>query len=435
MVAKKTQRNGNGTPNGRRARRRGNNGNGNGSSVITRPMVATARPRAIANASAITRPIDNRVHAHSGTDFIGVVRVKADVTTPSARILTTFPISPSAFPGTRMTQFSQLYEMYKFKNLRLRYVPAVPTTLACQLVLYVDLDPTDDPNGLLNADTLIRQATAQTGSIQWNFHAQQIMNMPMRSDQQFFFTGNTKQNARFSHQGRAYLIQVTDVVNFNGDGITSDLTCGSLYLDWSCQFNIPQLNPAALTTNLFTTDQVILTYTLPNGFTGPLSLDYTADNLGNILNPLTQYAVGLKMQRDGQATGSAGHYLYPYDTDVEPSAAESIATFFILPGASDYGVSSPSITITTDAHGAPEVLHSLFFTPNTLSVQHYVVLYIRPLYATNEPFALPPRVREVSRKMLANHEPNVLIENFPSGWPTTATEDVLMIPSSPEKSS
>jgi len=213
--------------------RRGGNQNGNA-------MVSQ-----ISYPSTNGRPVRNRSTNMSGSDFYSRVEVSPGLT-GAGRIVASFPISPSAFIGTRLAQLSNLYEFYRFNSLVLRWVPAVPTTLACQFVLYVDLDPRDDPTNILDEDALIRQAVAQTGSQQWNFHVPKRITMALRNDRQLFFTGVDGQNVRFSQQGKAYLIQVTNPVNFNGDNISSTIQAGSLFIDWNVAFAVPQINPSAV---------------------------------------------------------------------------------------------------------------------------------------------------------------------------------------------
>ena len=178
-----------------------------------------------------------------GTDFLGTITVQPNPTT-GQRILRVFPLSPSLFPGTRITQLSQLWERYRFVSFTIRYVPAVPTTLACQLICYVDTDPLDDPNSAIDADVLIRQAAAHAGAQQWNFNTPKSILMPFRSDDQLYYTGDTKLNERLNLMGKAYLIQVTDPLNFNGDALTDPVIAGSIYIDWSCKFQLAQINPA-----------------------------------------------------------------------------------------------------------------------------------------------------------------------------------------------
>lgn len=218
--------NGNGNGNGR------SNGNGNGrQGRVTQPI-------ALSNQYNNVRIMNNNTRIERGSDFVNIVTVRG-TPTRSERILVAQDISPSAFAGTRLTQLSQLYERYRFKSMNLRWVPAVPATLACQFLLYVDTDPLDDPEDAATVEILIRQATAQTGSQQWNFNLAKRIPMALRRDDQLYYTGDTKLNPRFSLMGRAYLIQVTNPVNFNGEPITTDFEAGSLYIDWVCEFQTP----------------------------------------------------------------------------------------------------------------------------------------------------------------------------------------------------
>jgi hypothetical protein len=296
MNANKNGKNGqNGQPknggatNGAPMRRRRNNKPKQTNGVLkTLGYVGGAMP--LSYAMANVRPIQNQKCRHSGSDFITPITIKADISLPSSRILAEFPITPSAFPGTRLTQFANLYEFYKFVSLRLRYVPAVPVTLACQLVLYVDLDPSDDATSITDSEFLIRQAVAQTGAQQWNFHTPKVIPMAMRADQQFYFTGNDRQNVRFTQQGKAYLIQVTEAVNVSGDPITRDIEAGSIYFDWVVDFNIPQLNPE--TSFLTATPSQSVSY-LAGDISEPWSPSWKPS--GNaILSPRTSYFVNLR---------------------------------------------------------------------------------------------------------------------------------------------
>ena len=245
MVKRKTngrangngKRNGNGKPVRRIGKRRGVQKPG--------PMGRGVMPTAIAYPGSNIRAMNNRIETFSGSDFITKVSVEA-ATTAAARILVTLPVSPSAFPGTRLTQLSQLWERYRFVRFALRYVPAVPVTLACQLTLYQDLDPTDDPTVITDVDQLVRQAVAQTGAQQWNFHVPKTIEMAKRCDDQFYYTGEDRLNERFTLQGKAYVIQITNPVNSEGAAVTGPLEAGSLFLDWTCQFNTPQINPEAV---------------------------------------------------------------------------------------------------------------------------------------------------------------------------------------------
>ena len=132
-------------------------------------------------------------------------------------------------------------------NCSLEYVPSVPNTIACQLVAYIDTDPNDDPSTITDTDTLVRQAVAQMGSRQWNFNQRMSIPLIVRKDDQLYYTGDDKQNRRFNLQGVLYIIQVTNLIDFNGVAVdTAPLIAGSLYVKWGCDFSMNQINPEFL---------------------------------------------------------------------------------------------------------------------------------------------------------------------------------------------
>ena len=241
----------NGRANGAQPKKKGNgnggngrNGGTNGSNGVLSSIVRRSTNIPAAFASENRRAMNNNMVTLSGSDFLTTVTV-GPITTVADRILLTMPVSPSAYPGTRITQLSELWERYRFRKFAFRFVPAVPVTLACQLALYVDLDPLDDPTTITDADTLVRQAVAQTGSQQWNFNLPKTIELAKRGDDQLYYTGEDKQNLRFSQQGTGYLIQVTEPVSSEGTPITTDLVAGSIFIDWAVTFQTPQINPEA----------------------------------------------------------------------------------------------------------------------------------------------------------------------------------------------
>lgn len=256
--------------NNRSGRKSNNNGrrkNGNGrvakrrfqTAGVTRKQVFQTNGNGLSNRGAIRRPNINQKFFERGSDFLGPLTVKAGANIASAadRILLANNISPSAYPGTRLTQLAPLWERYRFRRFKLRWVPAVPKTIACQLIVYQDTDPLDDPSTITNAESLVRQATAQTGSQQFNFINPMSIELAQRADDQLYYTGNDKQNERFSRQGNFYVVQVTDPLDLNGVALTGDIMAGSLYVDWECEFQIAQINPTAAAVLPFHTSQNI----------------------------------------------------------------------------------------------------------------------------------------------------------------------------------
>lgn len=201
-------------------------------------------PAIISNANY--RPINNRVYRESGSDYLGPVTVVPTFATAKDQIRASAKISPSQFAGTRMAQMAALWERYRFTRYRLRYVPSVPTTLAAQLLMYQDTDPDDDPSVIEDKAALIRQAAAQAGSQEWNMSSPKAVELASRADHALYYTGAVqKDNPRLSLQGAAYIIQVSEAVNSNGEAIKGELTAGSVYVDWEIEYQTPQIDPSA----------------------------------------------------------------------------------------------------------------------------------------------------------------------------------------------
>ena len=236
-----TKRNGNGNGNGGK-NGNGTNGKGNGGQLSVLARRTTNVPAAFASENR--RAMNNKIVSLSGSDFLSTVTTTLDQTV-SDRILFTFPVTPTGYPGTRITQLAQLWERYRFTKFCFRYVPAVPVTVACQFAFYVDLDPLDDPSTITSVDELYRQAVAQTGSQQWNFNMPKTIEMARRGDGQMYYTGEDKQNLRFSQQGTGYLIQLTDALNSDGGALTTTIQAGSIFIDWAVELQTPQINPEA----------------------------------------------------------------------------------------------------------------------------------------------------------------------------------------------
>lgn len=209
----------------------------------------------IKTSSGVGRAITGKTNRLSGSDFISNVSVSAldgvagkDLIEKSIRF--EIAISPAAIPGTRIAKLSELWERYKLLKFNIRYVPAVPTTLGCQLLAYSDTDPLDDPRSFASKDEVVRQAAAQVGARYFNFDENVVIPLAQRADNQYYYTGRVKENPRFSEQGKFYVIQNTSPVDMSGTPIGSgEIDCGALFVDWDIEFSTPQINPFGLFTS------------------------------------------------------------------------------------------------------------------------------------------------------------------------------------------
>lgn len=218
--------------------RMGSNGKAN-SSDVSGTTAGASQSRAYGGRNPAYFQQDKAVTLR-GSDYLGPLSAKG-TDDSSSRVLQQYLLSPHSFPGTRLETVSGLYEFYRFKKCQIRYVPAVPTTLSCQLAGYIDTDPTDTLDDIYNQTDLVRNVVANKGSREWNFYAPMALPMPMRKDDQLFFTGGGD-DLRLNTQGKVIIVQTGEILDFNGNLVKNNLKCGQLYLDWEVEFSKPQMS-------------------------------------------------------------------------------------------------------------------------------------------------------------------------------------------------
>jgi hypothetical protein len=122
----------------------------------------------------------------------------------------------------------------------------------------MDTDPNDDPTQVADTNAMIRMATSHAGSQQWNFNSPKTMEFCRRGDDQMYYTGFERENKRFTQMGTGYLLQVTDPLDYNGAALATAIDAGSLYIDWTCEFETPQIEPEAAQPRIIAFTPVIL---------------------------------------------------------------------------------------------------------------------------------------------------------------------------------
>jgi len=212
---------------------------------------AYTTPMSIMNTTNMGKKVDNKIYYESGDDFLGTIKVKGAFTTVDDQIVTSYELSPSLLTSTRLARMSELFESYKFTSLRIVFKPSVGSTSACQLVAYIDTDPTDDPSGAADRDQLVRTATAHTGNRIWNFTRENAVVMPTSGDGRWYYTGPTALNIRQNVQAKFWLLQSTEASNLLGEPVPEPLTAGSLQIYWTVAFKNAQISKSATLNRFF----------------------------------------------------------------------------------------------------------------------------------------------------------------------------------------
>jgi len=99
----------------------------------------------------------------SGTDFLGGVSLPANVT--DSAILNSWLINPIAMmPGSRLAQFGELWDKYKFLELEVIAESVQGTSASGTICMALDPDVLDDYS-ILNGDTLIQRMSASPSNV------------------------------------------------------------------------------------------------------------------------------------------------------------------------------------------------------------------------------------------------------------------------------
>jgi len=140
-------------------------------------------------------------------------------------------VAPQGYPGTRMSQYTSMYEQYRIIYWKMTYIPNVGTGTAGTFSLFVDPDPTDNqPNGIT-----MQQKSLTGGGVIFSCYEPASLEFTPNSGFTVMFTseGGTTFDLRLTRAGNWYVI--CDSVTTNGT------TYGNLILDWKIEFIKPLL--------------------------------------------------------------------------------------------------------------------------------------------------------------------------------------------------
>jgi hypothetical protein len=176
-------------------------------------------------------------------------------------------INPNSFVNTRIHQFAQLYQRYRFKRLAFIYEAISPTTQPGQLIAYGDYDPENvitesDPDNLSIAAAHFGMSNCQV----WE---SQVFPFGVVDDFSTMYTSiENISDGRLVFQGTFNMFAASDITPVTGGG----LALGNLYISYEIEFNVPILSnsslEAVLYSGYFAGDSTSSTFNAPFGLTG-----------------------------------------------------------------------------------------------------------------------------------------------------------------------
>lgn len=183
----------------------------------------------------------------SGEDFVHTLELNP---TPNSRNFAgavLFPqyVNPWRIPGSRLTQFANLFQRFKFKRFTIRYIPAVPATVAGQIIMCTDTDATWAPVG--DTQDVVRMMMAHKDRIMFHVFDNARACIPGTSKPEYMCDAQG-QDIRVNNQGVFWAVLVTPVIKQDGGDWTNAV--GSFVLDWEIEFRAARiLAPQRITSN------------------------------------------------------------------------------------------------------------------------------------------------------------------------------------------
>lgn len=167
----------------------------------------------------------------SGTEFLFSVNNNGEGSVPGD-ILATLLIHPLSFFKTRLAQFSELYERYRFRKVNFWYKPSANATQSGQLIGYGDYDP--DQILSENTEDNLSIAAAHLGQSVCKIWETRSFPFGIVDNYTSLFTDFSGIDDRLIYQGIYYLLAGSEI-----DPTVSAL--GNLYIEYEIEMIIPVL--------------------------------------------------------------------------------------------------------------------------------------------------------------------------------------------------
>lgn len=194
--------------------------------------VASANPqRVMPRISSVRRNTGVQVDILTGTDLVCTV-TSPNVGKAPGYILCQQEISPSKILGTRLHQFSGMYQRYRFNKVTFIYDPIANTTQSGQLLGFCDFDAAvpleqEDANNLHIAAAHQGQAICQI------WEKQTFSMSQSRTFTDLFVDDLESDDPRLSVQGVFYLLTASDM--------PESIPLGNIYMSYEIEYSIPNL--------------------------------------------------------------------------------------------------------------------------------------------------------------------------------------------------
>ena len=187
-------------------------------------------------------------------------------------------LNPWRLPGTRLTQFANLFTRFKFTMANVRFVPSVPATTAGQIVAAWDMDATYAPTG--PPQQVLRSLIAHKNRQFHHVFDEFSVALPT-TQRDTYFCDTRGQDIRMNNQAVFWAALGSPIVGMNGGLWESSF--GAFVLRWSVEFSVPKIDNGL---QLTTKSQCIFSL-VEGGAEGDLGVEYRLE-FNSLSQPTTQ---------------------------------------------------------------------------------------------------------------------------------------------------
>lgn len=175
-------------------------------------------------------PIRGAIRIH-GSDWLGRLPIPASPTAGQA--IGEFYINPLEYPGTRLALFAQLYDKFRFKRLRFKFVPYQGTAVPGAVIMAYDRD-ISDPTPPAN-DSGVRQYMAMMDACAGPIWQPLTMDCSLSHPESGLFTNAVPGgDDRLAYQGQVYVA----LLEPPAAGV---VLAGDLFVEYDLELFDPQL--------------------------------------------------------------------------------------------------------------------------------------------------------------------------------------------------
>jgi hypothetical protein len=323
-----------------------------------------------------------------GQDFINVLQFVPESSTTgvvytgqsrnfSGAVLACQMVNPWRIPGSRLTQFANLFQRFKFEGFSIRYIPAVPATTAGQIIMAFDTDPTFAPIG--SAQSVINTMMAHQNRKLFHVFDDMTMSLPKTSNREYYCDA-LGQDLRLNNQAVWWAVLVSKVVTSTGNSWQANV--GSFVVEWKCRFHLSRI---AQVQNTVIYDSVTMAF-----HAGSTDTDYSLNFISGaapttqafviipqIVVGLTRLTAGVVYYMGGTNADSSGNLLYTIYGTLR-GAQQSIAND-IIPVEVITGAAATTLTFLWYPVGPPVgsrsgISNALYISGSTLASDLGIVL-------------------------------------------------------------